>query len=173
MIEERTTEMNRAVQQLAEATLGSWRAVAEAAVRQQEQVARLALGWTEKSIGIIKGQAEANLRLMKTLTEQSEKQAETLRVLTSETTEVLTDLLFSPLPSSRQEVEVLQEAARSKATREDGRRLPIEDYDSLSVEEISRRLGGLTATELRELKTYETAHKNRSSLMEHYDRMGA
>jgi hypothetical protein len=144
MGKERTAAMNGSAERLAEATLGSWEAVVDAAARQQERAARFALGWIEKSIGMLKEQAEANVRLMKTLTEQSEKQAEALRILTSESTEVLTELLFSPLPSSRQEVEVAQEAPRSKDAREDGGRSPVEDYDRLSIEEISRRLEGLS-----------------------------
>ena len=162
--------MNRSVEQLAEVTLGAWQAVADAAARQQEQASRLALGWTERSMEMLRGQAEAHHRLVKTLTAQSEKQAEALWALTRESTEVWMDLLFAPLPSSRQEMEVTEGTFRPKEGREDGRRVPIENYDRLSIEEISRRLENLRSDEITELKAYEEQHKNRASLLERFNR---
>lgn len=169
MAKERLVRMNGSAERLAEATLGSWEAVTDAAARQQEQLARLALGWTEESIEMLKGQAEANLRLAETLREQYEKQAEALEILTRESTGAWVDLLFAPVSGSGKATGASEGSARREA-REDGRRLPVEDYDRLSIEEIRRRLEGLTAEEVRELKTYERAHKNRDSLMERFDR---
>jgi hypothetical protein len=94
---ERAVSMNASAERLAEATLASWDAVADAAARQQEQLARFALGWTEESIEMLKGQAEANLALTETLAEQYEKQSETLVILTRESTEAWVDLLFAPV----------------------------------------------------------------------------
>lgn len=168
MGKERTVRMNGSVERLAEATLGSWEAVADAVARQQEWAARFALGWTEESIGMLKGQAEANLRLAETLREQSEKQAEALQILMRESTVAWVDLLFASVLGSGEAAGASEGSARREA-REDGRRLPVEDYDRLSVEEISRRLEGLTADEVRELKTYERAHKKRASLLEQFD----
>jgi hypothetical protein len=47
---------------------------------------------------------------------------------------------------------------------------PIEGYDELTVEEISGRLGGLSADDLREVRDYEERNKNRETVLEQLDR---
>src|ERR687893_20803 len=49
-------------------------------------------------------------------------------------------------------------------------RFPIEDYDELTVEEISARLGALSSEELREVRDYEERTKNRDTILEELDR---
>jgi hypothetical protein len=52
--------------------------------------------------------------------------------------------------------------------------LPIEDYDSLGVKKISERLEELSDEEVAQLRRYETANKNRSTLLVRFDeRLGA
>lgn len=160
--------MNGGTELLAGATRESWRAVADAAVRQQEQAARFALGWIDESIGMLKEQAEMNTRLTRTLAEQSEKQAEALHILARETTGALTDLLFAPILGK--EPGAVEGDSQPAKERTNGQHLPIEDYDRLSVEEVSRRLEELDAKEKEELKTYERAHKNRPALIERFER---
>ncbi|QIN84314.1 hypothetical protein GBA63_17915 [Rubrobacter tropicus] len=53
---------------------------------------------------------------------------------------------------------------------EKGRDLPVADYDQLDVEEVVRRLEGLTAREVEKLEEYEKHHKNRPVLVERMDR---
>jgi len=48
--------------------------------------------------------------------------------------------------------------------------LPIEDYDRLSVGEISGELGELSAGEVEELKEYESQNQNRHTVVERFDR---
>lgn len=48
--------------------------------------------------------------------------------------------------------------------------LPIKDYDRLTVEEITRRLRGLSTDEIKEIKAYEQYNKNRVTLIERFDR---
>lgn len=48
--------------------------------------------------------------------------------------------------------------------------LPIENYDRLTVEEITDRLSELDAGEVEELKAYEKSNKNRATLVERFDR---
>lgn len=161
-------KINGGMELLAGATRESWRAVADAAVVQQERAARLTLGWIDESIGMLKGQAETNARLTRTLTEQSEKQAEALHTLARETTGALTDLVFAPI--SGEKPGAAEGDTRQAKERANGRHLPIEDYDRLSVEEVSRRLEELDAREKEELKTYERTHKNRPALIERFER---
>jgi coenzyme F420-reducing hydrogenase alpha subunit len=47
---------------------------------------------------------------------------------------------------------------------------PIEDYDELTVEEVSGRLGALSTEELREVRDYEERTKNRDTILEELDR---
>src|SRR3954464_1364614 len=47
---------------------------------------------------------------------------------------------------------------------------PIERYDDLSGEEVSARLGALSAEELREVRDYEERTKNRETVLEQLDR---
>ena len=49
-------------------------------------------------------------------------------------------------------------------------RFPIEDYDELTVEEISARLGALSSEELREVRDYQERNKNRETVLEQLDR---
>ena len=46
---------------------------------------------------------------------------------------------------------------------------PIAGYDDKNVDEISARLDGLSAEQIRQLRSYERAHKNRRSLIERFD----
>jgi hypothetical protein len=47
---------------------------------------------------------------------------------------------------------------------------PIEGYDELTVEEVSGRLGALSAQELREVRDYEEHTKKRETILEQLDR---
>jgi hypothetical protein len=47
---------------------------------------------------------------------------------------------------------------------------PIEGYDELTVEEVSGRLGGLSAEELRVVRDHEERNKNRDTILEQLDR---
>jgi hypothetical protein len=49
-------------------------------------------------------------------------------------------------------------------------RFPIEGYDGLSVEEVSARLGSLSAEDLREVRDHEERNKVRETILEQLDR---
>src|ERR687889_475057 len=76
--------------------------------------------------------------------------------------------------ASEQTQEVLEQTER--ATREAELRtavfsaLQTANYDELSVAEISRRLDGLSADQLRKVREYEKRNKNRETLIEQIDR---
>ena len=63
-----------------------------------------------------------------------------------------------------------------KATREAELRtavfsaLETTDYDALTVEEVSRRIDGLPAEQLRKVREFEKNHKNRETLIAQIDR---
>ncbi len=52
----------------------------------------------------------------------------------------------------------------------DAEALPLEDYDSLTVSQVTQRLGELSVEQIEQLRDYEAEHRNRRSLMERYER---
>jgi hypothetical protein len=48
--------------------------------------------------------------------------------------------------------------------------VPLKNYDDLSVEEIDKKVKGLSRGEIREVRDYEERHKNRKTLIESLDR---
>jgi hypothetical protein len=77
---------------------------------------------------------------------------------------------------------VLEEVGKAPAqTTEEGQRstgeniqadageLPIEDYDSLNVHQVTQKLRELSVEELEQLRDYEAKNKNRRSIMQRID----
>lgn len=77
---------------------------------------------------------------------------------------------------------VLEEVGEAPAqTTEEGQRstgeniqadageLPIEDYDSLNVHQVTQKLRELSVEELEQLRDYEAKNKNRRSIMQRLD----
>jgi hypothetical protein len=77
---------------------------------------------------------------------------------------------------------VLEEVGKAPAqTSEEGQRgtgeniqadageLPIEDYDSLNVHQVTQKLRELSVEELEQLRDYEAKNKNRRSIMQRFD----
>lgn len=54
--------------------------------------------------------------------------------------------------------------------RVDAGALPIAEYDSLNMSQITRRLSGLSSEELERLRDYEAQNKNRRSLLVRFDK---
>ena len=53
--------------------------------------------------------------------------------------------------------------------RADAEEPPVEDYDSLSLGQISQRLLELSVEEVEQLRDYEAKHRNRRSIMNRYE----
>ncbi len=53
--------------------------------------------------------------------------------------------------------------------RADDEVLPIEDYNALSVNQVTQRLGELSVEEIERLRDYEAEHKNRRSLLQRFE----
>lgn len=103
---------------------------------------------------------EANLRATRTLLEQSERQREALRTIVSESAKNYVDLAYAPL-----DYFVAQGTDGGAANG-----LPLEDYDRLSVSEVSRKLDGLSPDEVRRIRAHEKRNKNRDTLIDELDR---
>lgn len=61
--------------------------------------------------------------------------------------------------------ETREELQKDKQGKSPDRDLPIENYQRLTISQIDRRLDELSATQLRELRTYEARHKNRKGVL--------
>jgi hypothetical protein len=88
--------------------------------------------------------------------QQAQQQQQSFQQMTQEVLSTVTDLFSIPISYA-------QEGLRSA-------QFPIEGYDELTVEEVSGRLGGLSAEELRVVRDYEERNKNRDTLLEELDR---
>jgi hypothetical protein len=51
-----------------------------------------------------------------------------------------------------------------------GHRLPIADYDELTVTEVKSRLEGMNSEELQAVKSHEEEHKQRKTVLGEIDR---
>ena len=60
-------------------------------------------------------------------------------------------------------------AAAAEEGRSDAERLPIEDYDMLTVTQVTQRLRGLSLEEVEQLRDYEAENRNRRSIMQRFD----
>lgn len=71
---------------------------------------------------------------------------------------------------SREGEQHVPNTGEAKRARESAHKPPIEDYDELNVEEIEKRLDGLSGRDLEQVRRYERANGNRKTLLESLDR---
>ena len=117
----------------------------QAQQQQQQTFQRQAQQWMEQAH-----------QQQQTFQQQAQQQQQAFQQMTQEVLNTSAQLLNIPLAYAQ---EGLQSA-----------RFPIEGYDELTVEEISGRLGGLSAEELRMVRDYEERNKNRDTILEQLDR---
>jgi hypothetical protein len=115
------------------------------AEQQQQTLQQTAQQWMEQA-----------QQQRQTFQQQAQQQQQAFQQMTQEVLSTFTQLFSIP-------VSYAQEGIRSA-------QFPIEGYDELTVEEISGRLGGLSADDLREVRDYEERNKNRETVLEQLDR---
>ena len=62
-----------------------------------------------------------------------------------------------------------ESAAAVEESRADAEGLPIEEYDSLTVSQVTQRLVELSLEEVEQLRDYEAENRNRRSIMQRFD----
>jgi hypothetical protein len=72
-------------------------------------------------------------------------------------------------PFQKQGMHLVDTATRSAEETLTTATFPIAGYDEKNVDEISARLDGLSAEQIRRLRAYEKANKNRQSLIDRFD----
>src|SRR5215217_7036074 len=101
----------------------------------------------------LSGQAEQQ---QQTFQQQAQQQQQSFQQMTQEVLSTYTQLFNIP-------VSYAQEGLKTA-------RFPIEGYDGLTVEEVSGRIGELSAEDLRVVRDHEERNKNRETVLEQLDR---
>lgn len=159
---------NRERERIFEATRQSYRTAMENAFALQERTLEIARSLLESSAEASRAQAERNRALLEELAEQSRRQREILENLLQETTNAYVNVLWAPF-SYYQEVLEAMTPTRRGSPRSQESSLPIKDYNSLNVREVSERLDELGVEEIERLRSYEAANKNRIPLLRRFD----
>jgi len=115
------------------------------AEQQQQSLQQTAQQWMEQA-----------QQQQQTFQQQAQQQQQSFQQMTQEVVNTYSELFNIP-------VSYAQEGLRDA-------QFPIEGYDELSVEEVSERLSGLSADDLREVRDYEERNKNRDTILEQLDR---
>ena len=152
-------------------------AFARAVSRQQESLRTLARGWVGAYTDFFSpfAYARQGMRAFQQVTQQSLEATE----------QVARQGLRVAEETTKQGMRVAEDAAErtdkvlyqtEKATREAELRTAVfsalgtTDYDELSVDEVSRRIDGLPAEQLKKVREFEKNNKNRETLIAQIDR---
>ena len=107
-------------------------------------------------LGAMQSLAQQIQKQQQTFQQQAQQQQQSFQQMTQEIMSAYSQLFNIPLSYA-------QEGLRDA-------RFPIEGYDELTVEEVTARLGSLSAEDLREVRDYEERTKNRETVLEQLDR---
>src|SRR5215210_3999998 len=136
---------NEAAEQLAEATWDTYKTLVSHTLGLQQRNARFVREMVDDSIEELRRQAERNQSMTRELLELAEEQREAFReVVEASILDAYTNFLFAPFtPFS-----YYRERARSATPGDVGSggngSLPLENYDELSVREVSERIEDLS-----------------------------
>jgi hypothetical protein len=115
------------------------------AEQQQQTLQQTAQQWMEQA-----------QQQQQSFQQQAQQQQQSFQQMTQEVVSTYSELFNIPISYAK---EGLRDA-----------RFPIEGYDELTVEEVSERLSGLSADDLREVRDYEERNKVRETILEQLDR---
>jgi len=115
------------------------------AEQQQQTLQQMAQQWMEQA-----------QQQQQPFQQQAQQQQQSFQQMTQEVLSTYTQLFNIP-------VSYAQEGLKTA-------RFPIEGYDGLTVEEVSGRIGELSAEDLRVVRDHEERNKNRETVLEQLDR---
>jgi hypothetical protein len=115
------------------------------AEQQQQTLQQTAQQWMEQA-----------QQQQQTFQQQAQEQQQSFQQMTQEVMSTYCELFNIPLSYAKEGLKDAQ--------------FPIEGYDELTVEEISGRIGGLSADDLRVVRDHEERTKNRETVLEQLDR---
>ena len=192
----RARDVNEAARRFAETLADSYRLVYAQAAESRERQERRAREFSELVAENLREQTEASRSAAQQLSEQAARQQEAGQALAQESVEAYAEFLndaFSRYQSGTERAaqnvqEGTMAAGRTAASvvgaatgavgatvegagrAAEAAAFPIEDYDEMNVEEISRRLNDLSVEELQLVRDYEELNKKRETLLEQLDR---
>jgi hypothetical protein len=168
----RTIEkMGETTQTVARTSQESARIFTDYTVKAQELNTQFARRAVETWIDGLRKQTELSQDVAQELFGRAEEQADAYRRFFGQWSSfpfpgMANSVMF---PFQRQGMHLVDTAARSAEETMATATFPIAGYDEKNVDEISARLGGLSAEQIRRLRDYEKANKNRQSLIERFD----
>jgi hypothetical protein len=148
--------------------------------------------WLREGAEALREQTEHNVRTAEAFARSARKQQEGFRAVAQGWTEAYEGFFFSPFSYAQEGLRAAQEATEQglqttqqvarqglrvaeEATREVELRtsvlsaLETDNYDGLTVAEVTEKLDDLSAEELRKLREFEKRNKDRESLVERID----
>jgi hypothetical protein len=186
----REDAVDEAAARFADTLAESYRIVYEQAAEAQERQGRLARDFSERVLDHLKEQTESGRAASEQLADQARRQQEAGRAFAQESVNAYMDFLDTAFSQYREGTQraagSAQEGAHAgsqtisdvvdfaagatRATAESAAgQPPIDGYDEMNVDEITRQLGDLTVMQLQDVKHYEKSNKNRSTLIEEID----
>ena len=148
-------------------------------VKAQELNTQLARRGVETWIDGLRKQTELSQEMAQQLFGKAEEQADVWRSFFGQWGNVPTmrfpfagmanDFIFPFQTFQRQGMRLVGNGVRNTEEVMETVTFPIAGYDEKNVDEISARLDGLSVEQIRHLRSYEKAHKNRQSLIERFD----
>ena len=186
----REDAMDEAAARFADTLAESYRIVYEHAAEAQARRGRLAQDFSQRVLDHLREQAESGRAASEQLADQARRQQEAGQAFAQESVNAYIDFLDTAFAHYREGTQraagSAQEGARAvtqitadvadlaagvtRATAESvAGQPPIEGYDEMNVDEITRRLGDLTVDQLQKVKHYEERNKNRETLIEEID----
>ncbi len=186
----REQAVDEAAARFADTLAESYRIVYEQATEAQGRQGRLAQDFSERVMDHLKEQTESGRAASEQLAEQARRQQEAGRAFAQESVNAYMDFLDTAFSQYREGTQRAAESAQ-EGTRAGSQAIadvtriaadttrdtadiaagqpPIEGYDEMNVGEVTERLDGLSEAELRRVRTYEQANKNRGTLIAEID----
>ena len=182
MDEQQQQKVNQAAEQFADTLRESYRAVSERGESAQELNAQLTEQFFNTVNDHLRTHVQETRQMSEQLADQQQRGQEASRQLTQESVQAYMDFInsmfsfyqtSSPEAAQRGTTEA-QEISATTTTeaspeRQEGAEVPLEDYDSLNIEQITQRLDDLSTQEIRQLRAYEAENKSRSTLLRRLD----
>ena len=168
--------MGETAQTMVRTSQESARIFTDYTVKAQELNTQLARRAVETWIDGLRKQTELSQEVAQQLFGKAEEQADVYRSFFGQWGNVpamrfpfagmSNDFMF---PFQRQGMRLVETGVRNAEGVIETATFPIANYDEKNVDDISARLDGLSAEQIRHLRSYEKSHKNRQSLIERFD----
>ena len=167
-------KMGETTQTMVRASQESARIFTDYTVKAQELNTQLARRAVETWIDGLRKQTELSQDMAQELFGRVEEQADAYRSFFGQWRNLpvwgfpgmANSVMF---PFQKQGMRLVDTAARSAEETLATATFPIAGYDEKNVDEISARLDSLSAEQIRHLRAYEKANKNRQSLIDRFD----